>query len=63
MDTFKPIWTSLKSKKKQELADRLETTKSYLSQIACGARSPGKHFKRSLESEIKILAENMEVNT
>jgi len=52
---FKAHWVSLKSKEKQALADKLDTGKSYLSQIAHGQRNAGKHFKKSIIAELGAM--------
>lgn len=46
--TFKNIWVSLDSEEKQSLADELETTVPYLSQLAHGHRQPGRHMGNAI---------------
>lgn len=57
MENFIEIWQSLTADEKQAMAERLVTHKDYLSQIAHGHRSPGKHFKIALERDLKMLAD------
>jgi len=40
MRTFTDVWISLNSKQKQRLADKVDSSKPYLSQIAHGKRTP-----------------------
>jgi len=40
MRTFTDVWISLNPEQKQRLADKLESSKAYLSQIAHGKRTP-----------------------
>ena len=47
------IWRLLDADEKQAMADRLETHKDYLSQIAHGHRNPGKHFKIALLKDLE----------
>ena len=55
MKNFKQFWQQLAAKDKQSMADRLDTHKDYLSQIAHGYRNPGKHFKNALVADIAKL--------
>lgn len=56
-DEFRQFWVSLDADGKRELTAALETNKDYLSQIAHGHRSPGKHFRRSLVTEMRRMKE------
>ena len=58
MDNFVEIWRSLDADEKQAMADRLVTHKDYLSQIAHGHRSPGKHFKIALIRDLQELRQS-----
>lgn len=54
MDKFNDLWRSKSHEEKVELADKLDTSYVYLSQIANGHRKPGKHFRRELMRETKL---------
>jgi hypothetical protein len=48
MQTFKHIWVHMKSEQKQELADDVDSSKQYLSQIAYGHRQASVGMIRKL---------------
>ena len=52
MEQLKTLWRQLNHAEKQELADALNTSIAYLSQLAYGYRKPGKHLRRFIELEI-----------
>jgi len=55
MEELKTLWRQLSRTEKAEMANHLETSPAYLSQLAYGHRSPGRHFKRALEAEMAAL--------
>ena len=54
MNTFKAWWKLAKPHEKRKLAEDMDTSYNYLSNIANGIDVPGKHFKRSLIEETGI---------
>ncbi len=46
MKTFKDLWQSKSHLEKLQLAEDLDTSMAYLSQIANGHRKAGKHFRK-----------------
>ena len=54
MKTFNDIWTALNACEKDEMAELLETSQPYLSQLAHGHREPSRHFAKIMEVEIGI---------
>jgi hypothetical protein len=55
MNELKTVWQTLNAEEKIAMAERLDTHKDYLSQIAYGHRSPGKHFKIALLKDLRDL--------
>ena len=55
MNELLQIWQGLTPSAKQQLANQLDTSTAYLSQLAHGHRNPGKHFERSLALELTKL--------
>lgn len=51
MDKFTAWWVASSPKQKQALADKMETSIPYLSQLAHGHRKGSRHFVRLLEIE------------
>lgn len=49
MGTFKDYWTNLRKEEKEALANSMETSVNYLSQVAHGHKSPGRQFLALLE--------------
>jgi transcriptional regulator with XRE-family HTH domain len=49
MGTFKRLWTNLDKDEKEQLANRMETSVNYLSQVAHGHKTPGRQFIALLE--------------
>lgn len=49
MGTFKRYWSNLHKDEKEQLANRMETSVNYLSQVAHGHKKPGKQFIALLE--------------
>lgn len=56
MNTFIQIWRALNPAEKMELAERMQTSTAYLSQIANGHRNAGVHFKMALDGECEKLS-------
>lgn len=52
MKTFTSVWESMDAENKRALAESLETSVPYLSQLAHGYRSPGKHLAKAIEIEV-----------
>ncbi len=48
MNTFLEIWRGLNPVQKKDLAEDLETSVAYLSQLAHGFRNPSKHLAVSM---------------
>jgi hypothetical protein len=46
MSEFKYFWGAMRPAEKQALADQLETSKVYMSQIAHGHRKPSKFLRQ-----------------
>ena len=53
MNNFKQVWTDLDAAGKRAMARRLLTSYVYLSQLANGYRTAGKHFKIALDRDIE----------
>ena len=60
MNNFKQVWTNLDANGKRAMARRLLTSYAYLSQLANGHRTAGKHLKiamdRDIEDQLKYAA-------
>lgn len=63
MNTFKAYWVALSAPEKNDLANRLETSVNYLTQVAHGHRKTGKHLMRLMCFETGLSKDAFEVRS